>query len=247
MESVFAQTFTDYEYIIIDGGSTDGSKELIEKHQNKLVYWVSEKDNGIYDAMNKGINNSSGEYLLFLNSGDYLYDESVLGKVAGIDISDDIIYGNVKWEPGDFNGIYPDILTLEHFMQNTIPHQGSFIRKSLFNTIGLYDEQNKIISDWTFFLLALFKFNCSYKHVDVIVTYCNTEGISLKPETWGEVVAARQVFVQKHFPAFAEDNENLQTVKPDLNATKNKLNLANNSLSYRMHKRLRNLIFKVRR
>ncbi len=68
MQSVFEQTFTDYEYIVIDGGSTDGSKEYIEQHSDKLAYWVSEKDKGIYNAMNKGIIKAGGDYLLFLNS-----------------------------------------------------------------------------------------------------------------------------------------------------------------------------------
>ncbi len=71
MQSVFAQSFTDYEYIIIDGGSTDGSKELIEENSGRLAYWVSESDNGIYHAMNKGILKAKGELLIFLNSGDF--------------------------------------------------------------------------------------------------------------------------------------------------------------------------------
>ena len=69
-----AQTFKDFEYIIIDGGSTDGSKELIKQYGDKFSYWVSEKDNGIYHAMNKGIGIAKGEYLLFLNSGDWLFN-----------------------------------------------------------------------------------------------------------------------------------------------------------------------------
>src|SRR5690348_17657794 len=81
MESVFAQTFTDYEYIIIDGGSTDGSVSEIKKHQNKLVYWISENDKGIYNAMNKGIVKANGEYILFMNSGDYLYTDNTIKEV----------------------------------------------------------------------------------------------------------------------------------------------------------------------
>src|SRR5690242_21925905 len=80
MDSAFHQTFTDYEYVIIDGGSTDGSKDLIKNHANKLVYWVSEKDNGVYQAMNKGIVRAKGDYLLFLNSGDYLLHERILDE-----------------------------------------------------------------------------------------------------------------------------------------------------------------------
>ena len=90
IESVFSQTFTDYEYLVIDGGSEDGSKELIKKYENKFVYWVSEKDKGIFNAMNKGILKASGEYLLFLNSGDYFYDSAVLDDVFDKAASTDI-------------------------------------------------------------------------------------------------------------------------------------------------------------
>ena len=82
LDSVFAQTFTDYEYLVIDGGSTDGSAELIKKQENKFVYCVSEKDNGIYHAMNKGIRKATGDYLLFLNSGDYLVNDEVLSNCS---------------------------------------------------------------------------------------------------------------------------------------------------------------------
>ena len=70
-ESVVCQTFTDYEWLVIDGGSTDGSREFIEEHQDKFAYWCSEPDKGIYNAMNKGIVRAKGEYLNFMNSGDY--------------------------------------------------------------------------------------------------------------------------------------------------------------------------------
>lgn len=81
IDSVIAQTYKDFEWIIIDGGSTDGSKELIEKYTNYIKYWVSEPDKGIYNAMNKGIKVAEGEYLQFLNSGDSLFSNSVLSDI----------------------------------------------------------------------------------------------------------------------------------------------------------------------
>ena len=77
-DSVFAQDFNDFEYIVIDGGSNDGSKELIEENTDKISYWISEPDKGIYNAMNKGIKVANGEYLLFLNSGDKFYNKKSL-------------------------------------------------------------------------------------------------------------------------------------------------------------------------
>ena len=93
IESVVNQTFTDYEYLIIDGGSTDGSVEVIKEFADKITYWVSEPDKGIYNAMNKGILKARGEYLQFLNSGDWLVDNEVLFRVFSLNHFEDILYG----------------------------------------------------------------------------------------------------------------------------------------------------------
>ena len=94
-ESVVCQTFTDYEWLVIDGGSTDGSREFIEQHQDKFAYWCSESDKGIYNAMNKGIVRAKGEYLNFMNSGDYFVSDKTLAKVFSREINVDILYGYV--------------------------------------------------------------------------------------------------------------------------------------------------------
>ena len=80
--SVVGQTCDDYEYVIIDGGSTDGSVEVIKEREDKISYWVSEKDGGIYNAMNKGVKAARGEYLIFMNSGDIFYDNKVLSDAC---------------------------------------------------------------------------------------------------------------------------------------------------------------------
>src|SRR6476646_10787698 len=94
IESEITQTFTKYEFLIIDGDSTDGSKTLIKKYTDKLHYWVSEKDCGVYNAMNKGVQKANGEYILMLNSGDYLCDDDVLLNVFKNNFSEKLIYGN---------------------------------------------------------------------------------------------------------------------------------------------------------
>jgi glycosyltransferase involved in cell wall biosynthesis len=183
MESVFAQTFTDYEYIIIDGGSEDGSAELIKKHQNKFVYWVSEKDEGIYQAMNKGILKANGEYLLFLNSEDYLIDNYILDKIGTSTFNLDIVYGkllieekNKKWEKE-----YPVNPTFKYFFNDSIPHSGgAFLRKELFTKIGLYDENLLIASDWKFYLKAIFNYNATIQYIDELIAVFSYNGISSK-------------------------------------------------------------------
>src|ERR1700749_5163063 len=95
INSVKHQNYRPIEFIIIDGGSTDGSKELIEKNISIVDHWVSEKDEGIYHAMNKGIQKAKGEYLLFLNSGDYLNDSNTLAILIADHHNEDIIYGDI--------------------------------------------------------------------------------------------------------------------------------------------------------
>ncbi|MBS1737220.1 MAG: glycosyltransferase, partial [Bacteroidetes bacterium] len=168
MQSVLEQTFTDYEYIIIDGGSTDGSKEYIAQHSNKLAYWVSEKDKGIYNAMNKGIKQSKGKYLLFLNSGDFFIRESVLSNLFSNKIDTDLVYCDVLWCEGDkvWKGDFPSKLTLKYFVNASLPHQATLIKRELFNLVGLYDETIKISSDWKFFVLAIYMYKCTYSKID---------------------------------------------------------------------------------
>ena len=102
MESVISQDFDDYEYIVIDGGSSDESTAVIRQYEHKLAYWVSEPDSGIFNAMNKGIGKASGEYCLFLNSGDALTENSLI-NVFSVDLSEDIIYMNtyLAYQNGD--------------------------------------------------------------------------------------------------------------------------------------------------
>ena len=182
MESVFSQSFNDFEYLIIDGGSTDASVEII-KQNKKINYWISEKDNGIYDAMNKGILKSFGNYLLFLNSGDYLC-ENVLGKVFSETHTEDILYGNMKINWGGNNitdGIMPNKITLEHLVKDTLWHPVSFIKKELFNKFGLYNTDYEIVADYEFFFKNIIINKSSNVHLNYFITEYNVEGFSSLP------------------------------------------------------------------
>lgn len=168
IDSVIGQTFRDFEWIVIDGGSTDGSKELIEQYAEHFSYWVSEPDKGIYNAMNKGIKVAKGEYLQFLNSGDWLWENITLEKVFEHHIDEDIIYGNNVEVSGN---IYfsPEILDTLHFYRSTINHQASFTKTSLFKDT-LYDEKYKVVSDWVFFMKKIVFENASYKKINIVIT-----------------------------------------------------------------------------
>lgn len=94
IQSVVSQSYNDIEYIIIDGGSTDGSVDLIKEYNDKIDYWISETDNGCYHAMNKGVKVASGEYVIFMNSGDYFYADDIIEYFVNSNPSEDVLCGN---------------------------------------------------------------------------------------------------------------------------------------------------------
>lgn len=177
IDSVICQTWHDLEWIVIDGGSTDGSKQLIEQYQSHFAYWCSEPDNGVYHAMNKGITHAKGEYLLFLNSGDALYDDNVLQKVDDVHSSADIISGQaVRMDTNELLRHYDKNLLMQLY-HDTLNHQATLIKRDLFKDT-CYDENLKIVSDWKFWLEAILWKKASVDVVDIIVTKQDMTGIS---------------------------------------------------------------------
>ncbi len=180
IKSVIGQTYRNYEYIVIDGGSTDGSLEVIRKYAEHIDYWVSESDRGVYHAMNKGIAQATGEYLNFMNSGDSFYDENVLQAISETEEAD-ILAGRVCRSPKgvvpqQYSAPLPRVNTYLLY-SNTLPHQATFIRRKLFDG-HLYDENLKIVSDWKFFLEAIVFRGCSTRIIPQIIARYDTNGIS---------------------------------------------------------------------
>ncbi len=227
MASVFWQTWKEFEYIVIDGGSTDGSKEYIESHKDKIDYWVSEQDSGIYNAMNKGIKAATGEYLLFLNSGDTLCNSKVIEHVA-LQISNEyeIYYGDVQRIYK--NGIkkiktYDSVLTFSFFIDSAIAHQSAFIKKRLFSEIFNYNEDYKILADWEFLICAICNHNVPYKHLGLIISNYDMNGVSSQPENKLIMKKERAQCYKKHFPLFREDYQELINSRLILNSDRMKL------------------------
>ena len=167
-DSVFSQTCKEFEYIVIDGGSTDGSADLIKANADKIDYWVSEPDKGIYNAMNKGVAHAHGEYCLFLNGGDTLYEKESIEKILPQLTGEKIVYARVK--KGDKISKYIPEMSFIELCYPGVCHQGFFINTELMRKIP-YDESLKLVSDWKFLLEALIVNNVSYKGVDMVV--CN--------------------------------------------------------------------------
>jgi glycosyltransferase involved in cell wall biosynthesis len=184
-ESVFNQLFSGFEYIVIDGGSTDGCLELLKRNNDKITYWESKPDSGVFHAMNKGIRKASGEYLLFLNSGDFLLHDNVLNNIFRDSYSQDILCGtSIISKNGEalYDSAPPDEFTLRFFSNRNIPHQSTFIKKDLFDKYGLYREDFKIKSDYEFWIRAIIINNCTTIRLNKWVSDYNLNGISSKPE-----------------------------------------------------------------
>ena len=187
IKSVRMQTFQDFEYIIIDGKSTDNSVDVIKRNTaaGLRITWLSEKDSGIFDAMNKGIRLASGTYLLFLNSGDTLDSETVLESLFRTNRSSDIIIGECRIVR-DGQQIWlqkpKERYTLKSVINDSIPHQSSFIKRYLFQQFGFYRDDLRIMGDWEFFLRTIILHNCTVEPVHQIVSCYDASGISCNPQ-----------------------------------------------------------------
>jgi len=208
IESVTNQTLKPYEFIIIDGGSSDGSKELIEQNQDKINYWISEKDKGVYSAMNKGIKAATGDFVIFMNGGDCFADNSVLENVFP-DLKDeyDIYYGdNYKISPGSKRlKTYPEKLRFSFFYSSSINHQSTFIRRSLFDTYFYYNENYKIVADWEFFIYTICYMNVPTKYLKKTIALYDFTGISSNPKYSAITQSEKSETLERFFPSFVED------------------------------------------
>ncbi|MDD5990019.1 MAG: glycosyltransferase family 2 protein [Paludibacteraceae bacterium] len=196
MESVFAQTSKEFEYIVIDGASTDGSVDVIRASASQaegLTFtWISEKDSGIYNAMNKGLKMSHGEYTLMLNSGDYLVDEHVIERILPELHTEDMIQGNlIEDHPNKtirFRGYGRSDISFQDVMEANFPHQAMFIKLSTMIQYGYYDESYKKGSDSYFFFTSLGFGNATYRYVDIDVTNFDINGISsMQDPKWRQI------------------------------------------------------------
>jgi glycosyltransferase involved in cell wall biosynthesis len=208
IESVVSQNSHDFEYIIVDGGSSDGSVEVIKEYAGKISYWVSEPDSGIYNAMNKGIRAARGEYCQFLNSGDLLVAYDVIEKMLAALPDCGVFYGNMlkKLPEGK---IFRDVceqgrITMLTLYRGALNHSPAFIKRSLFEKYGLYDENLRIVSDWKWYLVAIGLNNESVRYINTDVTYFDMNGISNSNSTL-EKEERRRVLIDLIPPNILED------------------------------------------
>lgn len=226
IKSVINQNSNDFEYIVIDGESTDNSKAIITHFDANIHGWISEPDRGVYEAMNKGIKKAKGEYLLFLNSGDYLYAKNSISSFLEKEFQEDIVIGdlllkenvtNLKYE----TKIVPENITAKYLIFDYIPHPSTFIKRSLFKTIGLYNEHNKIVSDWEFFVKSFLLFNASYTHFKEIVSVFITDGLSANPKNQELIKKEKSEILATNYPYLWPDYQSYKKLIDTQKAFKN--------------------------
>lgn len=183
MGSVCSQDYKSVEYIVIDGASTDGSKDAILRFSDKIAYWVSEPDRGIYDAMNKALLHATGDYVLFLNSGDYFCSSHVLSKVFHDVQTKDLLVGRQRFvqknkECGISPLLHVNEINMEYFLSSTLPHQSTFIKKSLFDVCGPYDTSYLVCADWVFWIEAVVRHHCTIGILSGAISYMEEGGVS---------------------------------------------------------------------
>lgn len=202
IKSIVDQTYKHYEYIVIDGASTDKSVEIIKNYEAAISYWISEKDSGVFNAMNKGIKQANGDYCYFLNSGDTLASTNTLHLIFGEkNFTAPFINGNQINDFGATSSVVKSLnrpLTLFDFYWGTIKHQATFIRRDLFSTYGLYDEDLKIVSDWKFFFETIGLHNEQPTFVDIDIVNFEWNGLSTNPNYEVQHQIERQIVLDKY-------------------------------------------------
>lgn len=208
MESVLNQTCSDIEYIVIDGNSSDGGKELLDSYKGKLAFSLSEPDTGIYNAMNKGVEHATGEYIMYLNSGDVLIDNDVITHIMPQLGEADIVCGQLisMISREQFGRTSKAPLTMLDFVKGgPIPHPATFTRKTVFEKLR-FDESLRIVSDWKFFLQAIMFEGFTHKVIDEVITVFEEGGISSDPN---RCELERQKVIDEFLPASIKADYNV--------------------------------------
>ena len=203
IESVLCQRNADVEYIVVDGKSTDRTLSVIDNYRDAIDVVISERDDGIYSAMNKGLDYCSGDVVHFLNSDDYLHDETVVSDVSRVFTMDGeagLVYGNVVMfdESRQWLVRYADV-DERFFYKHTICHQAVFAKRELFEQIGKFDEQYKIHADVDWLMKVFFGMGNVFRYYDRSICFFSATGFCSNPVNANRYKLDRQEISAKYF------------------------------------------------
>ncbi len=201
-KSVAGQTHNNFEWIVIDGKSTDNTLNIIKKYKNKISTLISEKDKGRYDAMNKGISKAKGKFILFLNGGDSFVDNNVLENTSNLIKEDeeknDIYYGDAIYDNGEIVSFSHSKLNKKFFKTKTISHQSTFIKKSLFSKYGKYNLKYKIVADFDFWVKTIAINKVKTKYLPLLISVFDLNGISTDYKLAKKQIQERNEVLMNH-------------------------------------------------
>lgn len=176
LQSVAEQTYRNRELLIIDGGSTDGTLDVVQQGGRQIDYWCSEADDGIYDAFNKGIQHASGDWIYFLGAGDRFVDRDVMKSVFSVPHSGQMLYGDVRLQRSQrrYGGEFSKLnLSLRNICQ-----QGIFYSRELFNRLGLFEPRYRVWADWAFNLQCFADPATQPEYLDAEIAIYDQDGFS---------------------------------------------------------------------
>ena len=202
INSIICQKCQNFEWIVIDGGSTDGTLDILNRYRDRMRVFVSEKDQGIYHAMNKGIRLAQGEYCLFMNGGDKLYDACAIGNFYSFEKKADYNYAGIIEVHGNEKipkYIHPIKNLKDHLYKRSLPHQASYIRRELFEKYGEYDVRFPVIADQEFCKRAILKNKVSVQHLPWINSVFHYDGLSFYSKNTKSLDKEKKIIINKYF------------------------------------------------
>jgi glycosyltransferase involved in cell wall biosynthesis len=211
IESVVNQTYPNIEYIIIDGVSSDDTLNVIQNFSDKVTKLISEPDNGIFDAMNKGLSVSTGEYIIFLNADDFFISKNTISYTVNFILNEarsqyDIYYGKVlifNHQTGIGNIWNAAKISRFSLFRASLPHPATIYKKDAFERYGVFNTTYKIASDYEWFVRSLLKYRLNFKRIDLIITIFSKGGLSTQKDNSG-LIKKEKERVRKTYYSFFE-------------------------------------------
>jgi glycosyltransferase involved in cell wall biosynthesis len=193
--SIINQTYNNVEYIIIDGGSTDGTIDILKKYDDKIDYWISEADEGLYYAMNKGLEAANGQWVNFMNSGDSFYRSTTIAELFDHDFDSDVVYGDVIFSFDGKNVVNVNAQGLDFFWKGMpFVHQACFVKTSLMKKYP-FDTSYKLISDYKS-LYNIYMAGCQFHYINIPI--CNFRAGGLSDNNPKSITELQKMIFQIH-------------------------------------------------